>query len=183
VYILYLIPDHHSYFSSDACAASQLLEPRPMKVLIGVQRVGRRKTNRVDGVPFNRSLRSSPSSRARVPPYGALLQRVNIRQEATPRRISSLVLILGAGVIVWHWKEIKHLYISTIRSTRIGFAATLAVLDYRRTYSRIYASDEERLKAISECHSRAAGYTLKALLANGGVFIKLVCSSTRKMNG
>jgi hypothetical protein len=149
-----------------------------MRALIGVQPVGRRRV----GVPFNRSLGSSPLSRARVPPYGALLreiQRVNIRQEATPKRISSLVLILGAGVIAWHWKEIKHVSIATVRSSRIGLAATLAVLDYRRTYSRIYASEEERLEALSECHSRAARYTLKALLANGGVFIKLVCPSTR----
>lgn len=124
-----------------------------------------------------RSISNASPNRARVPRYGAILRRmeqIDLRREATPKRISSLVVLLGAGVIAWHWQELRHFSIATVRTARIGIAAVISVLDYRRTYSKTYETESDRLQAISECHTRAAGYTLKALLANGGVFIKLV---------
>lgn len=84
------------------------------------------------------------------------------------------MIISAVGVLAWHYQDLRHLGIAGVRSSRIGVAATLAVLDYRKTYSAIYDSEEQKLEAISACHTRAANHVLKALLANGGVFIKLV---------
>lgn len=47
-------------------------------------------------------------------------------------------------------------------------AAILGVIDYKRTFAKTYASDEERLEAYSQCHLRSANRVLRALLANGG---------------
>jgi len=52
-------------------------------------------------------------------------------------------------------------------------AAIFGVIDYKRTFARTYASNEERGEAYSQCHLRSANRVLRALLANGGVFIKL----------
>ncbi|CAG8702745.1 4009_t:CDS:2, partial [Acaulospora colombiana] len=94
-------------------------------------------------------------------------------KNATPKRISSAVLVVGAIVLVWHWDELRYISIASVRIGRVSIAATKAVLDYKKTYGKEYSSEIEKLEAISACHTRAAGYTLKALLANGGVFIKL----------
>ena len=47
-------------------------------------------------------------------------------------------------------------------------AALLGAIDYKRTFATQYQSEEERLKAYSECHTRSARRVLRALLANGG---------------
>ena len=49
-------------------------------------------------------------------------------------------------------------------------AAILGAIDYKRTFARTYASDEERLEAYSQCHLRSANRVLRALLANGGAY-------------
>ncbi|KAK7057167.1 ABC1-domain-containing protein [Favolaschia claudopus] len=70
-------------------------------------------------------------------------------------------------------------------SQRISFSgffrkksACLGVIDYKTTFSRLEkqkdtVGEDERSRAISECHTRSARRVLKALLANGGIFIKL----------
>jgi aarF domain-containing kinase len=50
-------------------------------------------------------------------------------------------------------------------------AAVLGAIDYKRTFAANYESDKDRLKAYSECHTRSARRVLKALLANGGVYL------------
>ncbi|KAG9316562.1 Rad9-domain-containing protein [Chiua virens] len=52
-------------------------------------------------------------------------------------------------------------------------AAIAGVVDYKYTFALNYPSEEERQTAYSECHTRSAKWVLRALLANGGVFIKL----------
>ncbi len=47
-------------------------------------------------------------------------------------------------------------------------AAVLGAIDYKRTFARTYASEEEQLEAYSRCHLRSAKRVLRALLANGG---------------
>jgi len=47
-------------------------------------------------------------------------------------------------------------------------AAIFGVIDYKRTFARAYASDEEQGEAYSQCHLRSANRVLRALLANGG---------------
>lgn len=49
-------------------------------------------------------------------------------------------------------------------------AAILGAIDYKRTFAKTYASDEERLEAYSQCHLRSANRVLRALLANGGAY-------------
>jgi aarF domain-containing kinase len=49
-------------------------------------------------------------------------------------------------------------------------AAVFGVIDYKRTFAKTYASDEERLEAYSQCHLRSANRVLRALLANGGAY-------------
>jgi len=119
-------------------------------------------------------VRHTSSHRNRFAATRHLIKRVDIRNNATPKRISGFVLLVGAGVIFWHWQDLRHLCIASVRSARIGIVAIRAVLDYKGTYSKVYPSEEERLEAISQCHTRAATMTLHALLTNGGVFIKLV---------
>lgn len=119
-------------------------------------------------------VRNASSHQNRFAATRRLIERANLRNNATPKRLSGFVLLVGAGVILWHFQDIRHLCIASIRTARIGIVATRAVLDYKSTYSKVYPSEEERIQAISECHTRAATLTLHALLANGGVFIKLV---------
>jgi hypothetical protein len=47
-------------------------------------------------------------------------------------------------------------------------AAVKDAADYKWTFSRTYASPEERMEAHSRCHRRSAERVLHALLANGG---------------
>jgi aarF domain-containing kinase len=47
-------------------------------------------------------------------------------------------------------------------------AAILGGIDYKRTFARHYESEDARLDAYSQCHTRSAQRVLKALLANGG---------------
>lgn len=118
--------------------------------------------------------RPASSYQSRLDATRRLVKRVDLRTQATPKRISGyFVLLAGIGVIVWHWQDLRHIFIATQRSARIAIVATRAVLDYRNTYGKVYTSEEERLEAISQCHTRCATITLHALLANGGVFIKL----------
>lgn len=63
--------------------------------------------------------------------------------------------------------------LAVVRCSRVAEAAVFGVIDYKRTFAKTYASDEERLEAYSQCHLRSANRVLRALLANGGVFIKL----------
>jgi hypothetical protein len=50
------------------------------------------------------------------------------------------------------------------------------VIDYKFTFAKTYASDEEQQEAYSGCHLRSANRVLRALLANGGarVIIRFV---------
>ena len=54
-------------------------------------------------------------------------------------------------------------------------AAVLGAVDYKLTFTKMYASEEERLAAVSECHTRSAERLLKVLLANGGEFARGLC--------
>ncbi|KAG5641647.1 hypothetical protein DXG03_004541 [Asterophora parasitica] len=52
-------------------------------------------------------------------------------------------------------------------------AAVLGAIDYKMTFARDFPSYEEYAEALSQCHTRSAQRVLRALLANGGVFIKM----------
>ncbi|KAH9040174.1 ABC1-domain-containing protein [Lactarius pseudohatsudake] len=81
---------------------------------------------------------------------------------------------VGIGFIAYeNHQPFRHTVLAVVRCSRVAGAAILGAIDYKRTFARAYVSDEERLEAYSECHLRSANRVLRALLANGGVFIKL----------
>ncbi|KAH6913980.1 atypical/ABC1/ABC1-B protein kinase [Coprinopsis sp. MPI-PUGE-AT-0042] len=80
----------------------------------------------------------------------------------------------GAGVTAYEThKGFRHSVLAVVRCSRIANAAILGALDYKLLQFKGYDSDEESNRAWSECHSRSAQRVLKALLANGGIFIKM----------
>ncbi|KAJ3896299.1 ABC1-domain-containing protein [Lentinula edodes] len=88
--------------------------------------------------------------------------------------VGSLLLITGAGILAYHkYKPFRHALLAGSRCSRVAKAAILGVIDYKITFLKSYASESEQLAAYSECHTRSATRLLKALLANGGIFIKL----------
>ncbi|KAG5651876.1 hypothetical protein H0H81_007096 [Sphagnurus paluster] len=121
------------------------------------------------------------------------LFRQQFRQLRTPRRIGSpnnsgtppsrkrwlfyptSVLVLGG--LGWAAYEnsqpFRHTILAIVRCSRVGRAAVLGAIDYKATFARNYQSEEEYTEALSQCHTRSAQRVLKALLANGGVFIKM----------
>ncbi|KAI8968306.1 ABC1 family-domain-containing protein [Mycotypha africana] len=59
---------------------------------------------------------------------------------------------------------------------RIGVATKVGVqvaIDYKRTQSKRYSSNEERVVAIKHCHKRAAERVLAGLQKLGGIYVKL----------
>lgn len=47
-------------------------------------------------------------------------------------------------------------------------AAILGAIDYKLTFAKKHATEEQMLQANSACHTRSAERLLRALLANGG---------------
>ncbi|KAL1696332.1 ABC1 family-domain-containing protein [Schizophyllum commune] len=99
------------------------------------------------------------------------------QQHRTRRRLlysgSALVLAGGAYLAYENYKPFRHSVLAVVRSSRIAGAAAAGIVDYKWTFSRTYASEEEEREAYSQCHTRSADRVLRALQANGGIFIKL----------
>ncbi|KAJ6625621.1 ABC1-domain-containing protein [Mycena sp. CBHHK59/15] len=90
-----------------------------------------------------------------------------------PWVIYPAILLVTSGTVWFAYKPIRHSVLAGVRCYRVVAAACLGVVQYKSTFAKSYASEEDRLRAVSECHTRSAQYVLKALLANGGIFIKL----------
>ncbi|KAJ7901862.1 ABC1 family-domain-containing protein [Mycena olivaceomarginata] len=93
-----------------------------------------------------------------------------------PWIVYSSILLVTSGTAYFAYKPIRHSVFAGIRCYRVVESACLSVIDYKITFAQLdkkSASEEDRLLAVSECHKRSAHRTLKALLANGGIFIKL----------
>ncbi|KAG0707338.1 ABC1 family-domain-containing protein [Suillus ampliporus] len=85
-----------------------------------------------------------------------------------------LLALTGAGYYAYeNHQPSRHAVLATLRCSRVAQAAISGAIDYKRTFARTYASEEDRLEAVSQCHVRSATKVLKALLANGGIYIKL----------
>ncbi|GLB37038.1 putative ABC1-domain-containing protein [Lyophyllum shimeji] len=63
--------------------------------------------------------------------------------------------------------------LAVVRCSRVAGAAVLGAIDYKATFAQHSESDPDYQQALSECHKRSAQRVLQALLANGGIFIKL----------
>lgn len=93
------------------------------------------------------------------------------------RCISLVLLVGGVGYVAYHRETLLHVGYATTRVTRIATATFQGAWDYHNTFKKMYPTKEEQLEAYSQCHTRSAQRVLKALLANGGIFIKLVSHS------
>ncbi|KAJ7703167.1 ABC1 family-domain-containing protein [Mycena rosella] len=103
------------------------------------------------------------------------LRRTALRRN--PWVVYPTILLVTSGTAWFAYKPIRHSVFAGLRCSRVVLAACLSVVEYKvveyRTKSNSFASEEERLRAVSECHTRSAQHVLQALLANGGIFIKL----------
>ncbi|KAF8268634.1 ABC1-domain-containing protein [Lactarius quietus] len=119
-------------------------------------------TRRLSRWPFRRSGQPPP-----LRPFGT---------GARPLAAYSIAVAFGAGVgfvAYENYQPFRHTALAVVRCSRIAEAAVLGAIDYKRAFARKYATDEEKSDAYSQCHLRSANRVLRALLANGGVFIKL----------
>jgi len=91
--------------------------------------------------------------------------------------ITLALLVSGVGYAAYHRETLLHVGYATTRVTRIATATFQGAWDYHNTFKKTYPTNEEQLEAYSQCHTRSARRVLKALLANGGIFIKLVSHS------
>lgn len=83
-------------------------------------------------------------------------------------------VIGGGGVVLYSTSDTaKHLILTARRVGIVASATTKCVILYRKVIQGEYESKEQRLAAFSKTHKKAAEITLKALEANGGIYIKL----------
>ncbi|KAG2059162.1 ABC1-domain-containing protein [Suillus hirtellus] len=86
----------------------------------------------------------------------------------------TLLALTGVGYYAYeNHQPSRHAVLATLRCSRLARAAISGAIDYKLTLARTYTSEEERLEAVSQCHVRSATKVLNALLANGGIYIKL----------
>jgi hypothetical protein len=105
------------------------------------------------------------------------------------------ILLLTSGTVWFAYKPIRHSVLAGLRCYRVVAAAGLGIIEFKviefKTSFNSFKTEDDRLRcvlpvfstqiftvlyrAVSECHTRSAYHVLKALLANGGIFIK-VCS-------
>ncbi|KAH8107866.1 ABC1-domain-containing protein [Cristinia sonorae] len=87
---------------------------------------------------------------------------------------TTIVLFAGASVVAYeNYQPFRHTVLAVVRCSRIAEAAVFGAVDYKKTLGQTYESEDARNEALSGCHKRSAERVLKALLANGGIFIKL----------
>ncbi|KAG2078980.1 ABC1-domain-containing protein [Suillus decipiens] len=87
---------------------------------------------------------------------------------------ATLLAFTGAGYYAYeNHQPSRHAILATLRCSRLARAAISGAIDYKLTLTRTYTSEEDRLEAVSQCHVRSATKVLHALLANGGIYIKL----------
>ena len=98
-------------------------------------------------------------------------------QRINGRCVALVLLVGGVGYAVYHRETLLHAAYATTRATRIATATFQGAWDYHHTFKQTYSTKEEQLEAYSQCHTRSAQRVLRALLANGGIFIKLVSHS------
>ncbi|KAI5123928.1 hypothetical protein M0805_006345 [Coniferiporia weirii] len=112
-----------------------------------------------------RSVRHS-SSRAAPAPQ---------RQRSEFLLYSGTLLLVGGGFYITYKanEPFRHSCLAAVRCSRVAKSVVLGAIDYKWTFAKNYGDETERLQAYSDCHTRSAQRVLKALLANGGIFIKL----------
>ncbi|KDR75880.1 hypothetical protein GALMADRAFT_248622 [Galerina marginata CBS 339.88] len=85
------------------------------------------------------------------------------------------LVILGAACFVTYQtsRPFRHTALAVVRCSRVAGATVFSAIDYKVTMVKKYDSTAQENEAYSVCHMRSAHRVLRALLANGGVFIKM----------
>ncbi|EPT04979.1 hypothetical protein FOMPIDRAFT_1112480 [Fomitopsis schrenkii] len=87
---------------------------------------------------------------------------------------TTLAALFGVGFLAYHYNQpFRHTTLAVVRCSRVAEAAILGAIDYKITFAKSYDSHDAEREATSQCHRRSAERVLRALLANGGIFIKL----------
>ncbi|KAI0949682.1 hypothetical protein AcW1_009217 [Taiwanofungus camphoratus] len=87
---------------------------------------------------------------------------------------ATLLVLSGSGYVAYTYNPpFRHIILAVVRCSRVAKAAILGAVDYKITFAKSYDSEDARQDAYSKCHRRSAERVLEALLANGGIFIKL----------
>ncbi|KAF1800698.1 ABC1 family-domain-containing protein [Mucor lusitanicus] len=102
------------------------------------------------------------------------------RRPALPRKrnywlAAGTSTLLCAGGFTWYESDsqARHVTLAVKRmsvATKVGISVAI---DYKKTQSRKYSSEEEQLNAKSECHQRCAERVLAGLQKLGGIYVKL----------
>ncbi|KAF9650900.1 ABC1-domain-containing protein [Thelephora ganbajun] len=88
--------------------------------------------------------------------------------------IASAFLLSGIGLVSYDPpQQVAHTLHAVQRCSRVAEAVVPSAIDYKRTLSKDYDSETSRQAALSECHTRSAKRVLRAMLTNGGVYIKM----------
>ncbi|KAA1474282.1 ABC1-domain-containing protein [Dentipellis sp. KUC8613] len=125
--------------------------------------------------PQPRFQSTSIPSGSNLAPSSSRRLKTRFRSNAWLATSVAVLAVGGAGWVAFEtYQPFRHTLLAVVRCSRIGAeAAVLGAIDYKMTFAKEYANEEEQLLAYSQCHKRSAERVLKALLANGGVFIKL----------
>lgn len=88
--------------------------------------------------------------------------------------MTSALLLSGVGLVSYDPpQQVAHTLHAVRRCSRVAEAVVPSAIDYKSTISKDYDSETTRQAAMSECHTRSAKRVLRAMLANGGIYIKL----------
>jgi hypothetical protein len=108
-------------------------------------------------------------------PHNALAKLPQRLFHFSPKTRATVVLLgaVGATTIASTSDDtsVKHLALAFVRCERIARAVVYDAILYKRSFSKTYASDEERQTAYSRCHQKSAERVLEALKANGGAVL------------
>ncbi|KAG7098564.1 hypothetical protein E1B28_000497 [Marasmius oreades] len=87
---------------------------------------------------------------------------------------ASFLVATGVGMLAYQQSQsFRHTVLAVVRCSRVARAALLGIIDYKKTFSKSYTSEHDYQLAYSQCHTRSAQRVLNALLANGGIYIKM----------
>ncbi|KAF9792945.1 ABC1-domain-containing protein [Thelephora terrestris] len=88
--------------------------------------------------------------------------------------VASAFLLSGLGLVSYDPpQQVAHTLHAVRRCSRVAEAVVPSAIDYKRTLLQDYDSETLRQGAMSECHTRSAKRVLRAMLANGGIYIKM----------
>ncbi|OAP60848.1 hypothetical protein AYL99_05850 [Fonsecaea erecta] len=112
--------------------------------------------------PFDKPRRGFTSSRR---PVRVVRPRQAVYWAAAGGSAGASLLLFG--------DDIKHGWLAAERTGRVVTTLAVCINDYRVTLNEQHDDPEEHNRSLKACHKRCADRTLKAMEANGSIFIKL----------